>query len=237
MRHGFASVIGFALFGLGCDQSALIPTAPSQVPSSSPTASSPVPAATYTVFGVVRAAGNVPVVGAKVLVLGQESPASVVTTDDNGSYKLLVTGAQPWAMSPLVSASKRGYFTATKFTDSNYAPISRDTQLDLELDPLVSISLGEVVQGGNFDAVCSHWGYGAGACQRFALTVPSSGTLEVKVAAANNSGDLDIVGPDGAFAAYIPYPSGLVVVKGGLTYEIRVTTAGRRAFELTTALR
>jgi hypothetical protein len=140
-------------------------------------------------------------------------------------------------MSPLVSASKPGYFTDIKFTNANYAPVSRDTQLDFELDPLVFISLGDVVPGGNFDAVCSHWGYGTSACQRFALTVPSAGTLEVKVAAANNSGDLDIVGPDGTFAGYIPYPSGLVVVKGGLTYEIRVTTAGRRAFDLATALR
>lgn len=82
-------------------------------------------------------------------------------------------------MSPLLSASKPGYFTDVKFADANYVPISKDTQLDFELDPWVHISLGEVIRGriGVDDAVCSHWGYGSTVCQRFAVTAPASGTL------------------------------------------------------------
>jgi hypothetical protein len=237
MRRCFTSVMCIALFGWACDRSA-VPTSSSQAPSSAPAAAGPTQAATYTVFGVVRTPGNVPVAGARVVVLDQDSPASVVTTDGNGSYNISPRSAQPWGMSPLISASKPGYFADIRFTNINYSPISKDTQLDFELDPLVFISVGEVVQGRIFDAVCSHWGYGTSPCQRFALAVPSSGTLELMVsAAAKNVGDIDVVKPVGSFGAYITSSSGSIPVTGGLTYEIRVTTPGRQAFELTTALR
>jgi hypothetical protein len=195
---------------------------------------------THIVSGAVRA-GNVPVAGATVVVLEQRPPASAVT-DASGHYSIRAQTAQPWGLSPLVSASKSGYFADIRFTDAKYLPIAHDTELDFELEPLTQISLGDVVPGRRFNSVCSHWGYGTGACQRFALTVPSSGILEVRASASPINFDLDIVTPEGTFAAYVasPTPSPVSVkvpVQAGLTYEIRVTDGGRRAFELTSALR
>jgi hypothetical protein len=149
---------------------------------------------------------------------------------------------QMWGMSPLLSASKPGYFTDTRFTDSNYRAISKDTELDFDLDPISAlVTPGQVVRGRVGGAVCSHWGFGAGSCARVAVTVPTSGILEVTVSAAISQFDIDIVTPDGMFAAYdgYPYPSGFarvkIPVRAGSTYQIRLTGAPLD-FELTTAL-
>jgi hypothetical protein len=140
-----------------------------------------------------------------------------------------------------VSASKPGYFTDIRFADATYSPIRKDTQLDLELEPLTPIVLGDVVRGRVGGAMCSHWGYGTGACSRFALTVPSAGMLEVSISAPGRDFDLDVVGPDGTFAHYDPVwvsPSlDRIPVAAGATYEIRLAGRSPREFELTTALR
>ena len=162
--------LGIAVFLSACDNSPSLPTAPTSMPSAltSPPGSPP-PGSIHTIFGVIRT-GNVPVSGARVAVLDQNYFAPV-TTDGDGRYSIRASSAQPWGMSPLVAASKPGYFADIKFTDTTYQPISKDTQLDFELDPLVQISVGEVVRGRVGGATCSHWGYGGNrSCSRFALT-------------------------------------------------------------------
>jgi hypothetical protein len=242
MRAMFACVCAIVLL-VACDSPPAVRPSPTAPPPASP---SPVPVpSTYTLSGVVRTTGNVPVSGAKVVVLGQELSASA-TTDGNGYYSISGVKASPLeGMSPLLSASTAGYFTDVEFANRSYGPISNDTQVDFTLAPLVRISLGEVISGTAplGDPVCSHWGYGAGACQRFAVTVPATGTLDVTLSASVFNFDLDIVGPDGTFAVY----SGIwasplrvtVRVEAGSTYEIRVIGGWNpaRDFELTTALR
>ena len=78
---------------------------------------------------------------------------------------------------------------------------------------------------------------------RFALTAPRAGTLEITVTTPVDDFDIDIVGPNGIFAAYYPYPHPArsprvsIPVSGGSTYEIRLTGAAPHDFELSTALR
>jgi hypothetical protein len=213
-----------------------------------PTPASPSPApvpSTYTLSGVVRTSGNVPVSGAKVVVLGQESSASAIT-DGNGHYSISGVKAAPLeGMSPLLSASSAGYFTDVEFANRHYAPISSDTQVDFTLAPSMPILLGEVISGTApiGDPICSHWGYGSGACQRFAVTVPTAGNLEVTLSAPVFNFDLDVVGPDGTFVLYSSTwvsPTRVTIrADGGSTYEIRVIGGWNpaRDFELTTALR
>lgn len=205
------------------------PTAPEglsvRVPAPSP---APQPSsATYTVSGVVRTTGSVPITGASLVVLGQES--AFATTDGDGRYSISGVKASPAeGMAPLLSASKAGFFTDLRFADSNYLPISSDTVLDFALAPLVQITLGEVVRGLSpiGPSVCSHWGYGASECQRFGVTAPATGLLDVTLSAPLFAFDVDIVGPDGSFALYdASWVSPLrlaIPVEAGSTYEIRV---------------
>ena len=92
------------------------------------------------------------------------------------------------------------------------------------------------------DWVCSHWGYGASACQRFALTAPVSGMLEVNVSATPFSFDVDIVAPDGTFALYDgSWRSPLRLTIGvGSGIDLRDPRIGgwdpARIFELTTRM-
>jgi hypothetical protein len=71
-------------------------------------------------------------------------------------------------------------------------------------------------------------GMGRPRCQRFAVAIPKSGTLEATISAALYEFDVDIVKPDGTFAAYIGYPyrSGppaiSAPVTAGSVYEIRL---------------
>jgi hypothetical protein len=233
--------LSVALFLTACDGSQPLLTAPTASPATANPTDSAASGSIFTVFGVVRA-GNAPVAGARVAVLEQrDSPA--VATDSDGRYSIRASTGQPWGLSPLVAASKPGYFADIRFTEANYAPISKDTQLDFELQPLTYISLGEVVRARVGGANCSHWGYGAGSCARFAVTVLTSGTLEVTVVAAVSDFDIDVVASDGTFAAYDPYPrpSGSprvrIPVSAGSTYQIRLAGAAPREFELTTAVR
>jgi hypothetical protein len=110
-----------------------------------------------------------------------------------------------------------------------------------------------VVAGRIGDAFCAGLGYGGlvGAmtdrmgrppCQRFAVTIPRSGTLEASISASVYEFDVDIVNPDGTFAAYIGYPYRTgppritASVNAGSVYEIRLAGAPTD-FELTTTLR
>jgi hypothetical protein len=195
------------------------------------------------VSGVVRAAGNVPVAGARVVVLG---PGLSAVTDADGFYSISgVTAAPAEGMSPLLSASKSGHFSDVEFANAGYNPISSDTVLDFTLVPLVPISVGEVIHGQSpsGEPVCSHWGYGSSPCQRYALTAPSSGTLEVALTASVFNFDVDIVGPNGSFVLYnASWRSPLrlpIAVEARSTYEIRVIGGWDppRDFELTTSLR
>ena len=74
------------------------------------------------------------------------------------------------------------------------------------------------------------------------MTIPRSGTLEASISASAYEFDVDIVNPDGTFAAYIGYPYRTgppritAPVNAGSVYEIRLAGAPTD-FELTTTLR
>lgn len=202
----------------------------------------PPPAApTYTVSGVVSI-GNMPVEGARVAVL----PDGVLsaTTDDDGFYSISGVPSSYELMAPLLSASKRGYFSDIRFANSSYAPIAGDTRLNFNLAPWLSIAVGEIVTGrlDGSDPECSHWGYGSGACRRFAVTAPANGSLEVTVTAPVFDFDVDIVGPDGRFVLYdpvwAPVRRFVIGAESGSTYQIRLIggCCPVREFELRTAL-
>ena len=236
MRALFASVCVLAL--VACDQPQRSPVAPQ-----TPIAPSSIPI--YTISGTVRTDGNVLVAGARVLVLGRDSTAAT-TTDGDGRYSISGVGRSPAeGMSPLLSAAKPGYFTDVEFADSSYRPISRDITLDFTLHPWVPIELGEVVRGVSpiGPRVCSHWGYGAGDCQRFGVAAPATGVLDVTISAALFNFDVDVVGPDGSFVLYDSSwmsPLRLAIpVKAGATYELRVIGGWNppREFDLTVAVR
>jgi hypothetical protein len=238
--------LGAMVLLAACDTTQSLPLGPTRTTGSNPPPTpQPVPPTTsYTVSGVVRTRAGIPVAGARVVVLGQAGSIST-TTDGSGNYSIAGVEASFDRMSPLLSASSAGYFTDVEFADSAYLPIVKDTKVDFRLAPVAPISLGEVIQGRSpvGDRVCSHWGYGASACQRFALAAPASGTLEVTISAPQFEFDFDIVAPDGTFALYDgswrgPLSVSIPVVAGA-TYEIRVIGGWNppRAFELTTALR
>ena len=224
------------------------PNRPSRVtlpgPSVNPPPPAPEPGRTFTVSGVVTTVRNVPVDGVRVVVLGQAEAGA--TTAADGSYSISgVQGSPVELMSPLMSASKSGFFTDVEFANVNYEPITADTRLDFRLAPLVSIAPGETIHGhspsDNLD--CSHWGYGTGPCQRFALAMPAGGILEVTLSGTPFNFDLDVVGPHGDFEIYSAIwvsPMRVTIpVHAGSTYEIRVIGGWEppREFELTTTLK
>ncbi len=241
MRRAFCVSIVLFLTACGGSQSLVTGPSASSQPLTDPFTRPPsaTGGSTFTVFGVVRN-GDAPVAGARIAVLEQRDSPEVVT-DADGRYSIRASAAQPSGMSPLVTASKPGYFAEIRFTDANYSPIAKDTQLDFVLQPLTLISLGEVVRTRVGGATCAHWGYGTGSCVRFAVTVPTSGTLEVTATAAIRDFDIDVVAPDGTFAGYYPYPSPSpqvrIQVSAGSTYQIRLAGAAPRDVELTTAMR
>ena len=250
--------LGIVVLLSACSDSRVLPTAPtststfsSSTPADAPFPPPAPPGTTRALVGTVRSDGNIPIAGAKVVVLavgwfGASRVEASAITDGNGIYTMPEVRAYAgpdgigWL---LLGASTPVYFADFKW----WLDFPKDADLDLRLDPLTHIRLGEVIRGQIGDTECAGLGYGGwygkrAPCQRFAVTVPTSGTLDVTVSAAMSDFDIDIVTSDGTFAAYdgYPYPSGSphvrIPVSAGSTYQIRLAGA-RREFELTTALR
>lgn len=194
----------------------------------------------HALSGIVRAAG-VPVAGARVALLTFEEGALITSTltDGSGSYNLSeVKNVSPYS-GALVSVSKSEYFTATR-----YVPMTQDEKSDFELERASYISVGQQIRSRPSEARCASLGYGGrggAVCQRFALTVPASGTLEVSVSSSPASPFDATVLRDGAVGVYGAAPSTplrlTLQVAAGLTYQIDVVPIGVPEFELTTALR
>lgn len=234
-----------------CDGRQNVATAPSSIAASGP-ALSLASAQTHKLSGIVTAEG-VPVGGTAIAelqtVYGDDCftprELSSTTTDASGSYTLpavLDSSTSRWAS--WVRASKPGYFT-----DFERPRVSGDMNLDFVLDPWKYISLGTVVHGivNAGDAVCRGNSYGLpGFCDRFALTVPSAGTLEVTLTWPTSRPDvvLDVVRPGGNPCALFSWPGAThhtvkIPAAAGSTYEIRVVDDGSASplnYELTTAL-
>jgi hypothetical protein len=233
----------------GCNDSRLPVTRPTPISSSVQIATGPT---THVLSGVVTAAG-LPVSGAEVAeletVYGDDcfDPREFqkTTTDGTGSYLLPSvndSGTTTWAS--WVRAYKSGYFT-----NFQRPRVSRAMTLDFASDPWVFIPLGEVVRGTvkAGDAFCYGNSYGApGLCHRFALAIPSTGTLEVTLTWTNTRPDvvLDVVRPGGRPCALFSWPGASrhslrLPVEAGSTYEIRVVDDGSASplgYELMTDL-
>ena len=242
--HRLFIVVFVAALAMACDTPRFagnIP--PSTVTPTAPTLIPPRQVATYTIAGSVRGRGTGPLGGARIVAVDQSIGPSV--TDATGRYELSGVHGEPVRfLGPLLSAAYPGYFTDVRFADASYAPLTRDAQLDFELEPIVKISVGDVVHGRVpvGERVCSHWGYGASACERVAVVAPVSGSMQVTIAGPNLGFDFDVVGPEGTFLMYgstTASPSRFVfTVQAGSLSELRVIGAGQpRDFELTTVIR
>ncbi len=227
-------------------------TGPSAIPAPS-VATSKGSFQTHQISGVVTAAGT-PASGVEVAelqtVYGDDCftphELSSSTTDASGSYTLPAVNDSSTSMwASWMRAYKSGYFV-----DFQRPRVSQDARLDFQLDPWTFVPLGEVVHGtlNSGDAVCHGNSYGLpGFCDRFALAIPSPGTLEVTLTWPNVRPDvvLDVVGPGGIPCALFSWPGGTrhslrLPVNAGSTYEVRVVDDGSASplnYELTTALR
>jgi hypothetical protein len=224
--------------------------APSPIPASGQ-AQSLGPAVTHTLSGTATA-GGAPVVGAAIAelqtVYGDDCfiphELSSTSTDASGSYTLAVLDSSTSIWASWVRASKPGYFT-----DFERPRVSQGMRVDFVLDPWTYIPVGTVIQGtvDVGDAVCRGNSYGLpGFCDRFAVAVPASGTLDVTLTWPVNRSDvvLDVVRPGGNPCALFSWPGATrhtvrIPVEAGSTYEIRVVDDGNASplnYELTTAL-
>jgi hypothetical protein len=165
------------------------------------------------------------------------NPEPSATTDGNGYYSIPGLETSSFWDRTLVRFSQPGYFT-----DFKRPNIRQDMQLDVELDPLVFIALGDLVRGtvsvGN--ATCAGKDYEEDTCQRFAVIPPVAGTVEVTLTSRDYVA-LDVVSPEGeAFAEFSGSTKRLSIpARAGGTYEIRVVTERGAAteFELLATLR
>ena len=235
MKHVLPAAISWALLALACsgDAGPVAPTPPQFRPGA------PAPSPPYPISGTVFA-DAVPVNGARILVFGDPIVTSrSTTTDDQGYYAFDDLGNVfcPPACT-MVSASKTGFFT-----DVRYAETARNGRLDFELDPLVFISVGQVVNGyagAAGDAKCEGLGYGSSPCQRFAIKAPATGVLRISSPGPFNF-DFDVLKPDGTFATYssgspAPFTTRIEVTAGSI-YEFRVVKISADGyFQITTAL-
>ena len=258
MKHMVVGVCTSVLLA-GCDSAPLLPAAPTPVTTAAVTPSYPdipfpppaPPGTSRALVGTVRSDGGIPAAGASVVVLavgwfGAYTIEASTTTDGEGTYSMPLVRAYAgpdvigWL---LVGASRPGYFSDFKW----WLDFPKDTDLDLQLDRLTYIRVGETVRGQIGDSMCAGLGYGGwygqrALCQRYAVIPAASGTLEVTVSATMSDFDIDILTSDGTFAAYAGYPHPVgspklgLPVDAGSTYQIRLAGAPR-AFELTTALR
>ena len=243
---------------VACSDPQVSPAAPTSLSTltlvAAPEAPFPPPAppgTTRALLGTVRNDRDIPLAGAKALVLsvgwfGAYTVEASAATDGSGVYHMpevrAYAGPDPigWL---LVGATQPGYFADFKW----WLDFPRDANLDLRLEPWKFIQVGDAIHGEIGEAECAGLGYGGwygkrAPCKRFALTAPSTGILEVTVSAPVFSFDVDIVNPDGTFASYGSSSSALRLrapVQGGSTYEVRVAGgwSPAREFDLTTALR
>ena len=236
MRHTWRCIVAGLLLQ-ACNQPSTGPSAPT-LPTS-PTA--PTSARSSALSGGVKAAG-LPVAGARVALLNQAGALIASTfTEGNGSYSLSEVGNVSFS-GALVSVSKPDYLTNTV-----YILMSQDQKWDFELERAEEISVGQVIRSPvGAAARCASLGYGGGGgavCQRFALTVPMSGTLDVTVSSTPASDfDATVLRPDGTIGVYNSALSPLrlsLQVAAGLTYQIDVVhiNPATREFELSTTLR
>jgi hypothetical protein len=202
---------------------------------------------------MVRGPGDVPIAGARVVVLavgwygGTTTEASVVS-DGDGIYSMPEVRAYAGSDSIgwlLVGASKPGYFADFKW----WLDFPKDADLDLRLEPWTTpIALGETIRGQIGEIECAGLGYGGwygqrAPCRRYAITAPASGNLDLTLSAPYFNFDVDIVKPDGTFAAYASSSASPLRVsapiEAGMTYEIRVAGgwSPAREFEMTAVLR
>jgi len=233
MKHVLPAAISWALLALACSGDTLVaPTPPQFRPGA------PVPWPPYPISGTVFADAT-PVNGARILVFDDRIVTSrSTTTDDRGFYSFDDVGLVKCPACSMVSASKAGFFT-----DIKYADTALNGTLDFELDPLVFISVGQVVNGYTGeagDAKCEGLGFGSSPCQRFAIQAPSTGTLRISSPGPFRF-DFDVVKPDGTFATYSSGgPEALTMkinVSAGSIYELRVVKISADGyFQLTTAL-
>jgi hypothetical protein len=234
-----------------CGGTQNVAAAPSSIAAPAPAQSLASPR-THTLSGIV-AAGGAPAAGAAIAelqtVYGDDCfiprELSSTTSDASGSYTLpavLDSSTSTWAS--WVRATIPGYFT-----DFQRPRVSQDMRLDFALDPWTYIALGAVIRGvvNAGDPVCRGNSYGLpGFCDRFALTVPSAGTLEVTLTWPTSRPDvvLDVVRPGGNPCALFSWPGAThhtvkIPAAAGSTYEIRVVDDGSASplnYELTTAL-
>lgn len=213
-------------------------------PAPTPSPAVPIPGGltgVYALSGVVTAEGFT-VAGATVALLAFEDGALIESTltDGNGSYRLAsVRNVSPFS-GALVSVSKPEFFTATR-----YVPMNQDEKSDFDLERARHISVGQRIQSRPSGARCASLGYGGGPgseCQRFALTAPTSGTLEVTVSSSPASPfDATLLKPDGTIGVYVAAPTTplrlALQVLAGLTYQIDVVPIGGPEFEVTTSMR
>ena len=232
MRPSIATVICAALFLTGCGSSGTrLPAAPGSDPVTGP------PVVGHTLSGKVNTAGR-PAVGARVTVL-EVLPEASTTTDDGGNYRIPGLATSHFWNRTLVRFSQPGYFTEFK-----RPYIARDTQIDITLDPLAFVTVGDMVRGTvtTNDGVCAGRDYSEGACQRFAVIPPATGTLDVTLTTTGAPSDaaLDVVNAAGdAFAQFLGEPKRLSIpIRAVETWEIRVVIDKLPVdFELTTSMR
>jgi hypothetical protein len=172
---------------------------------------------------------------------GPEEFIASTDTDQNGFYNFAKVENVSFS-GALVSVSKSGYFTDTK-----YIQMSADRSLDFGLErALALVSVGQVVTSEVGEARCASFGYGGGGgalCRRFALPIHAPGTLAVAIVSNPPAPfDVSVIRPDGTIGVYgsssiSPLTVGLTVARG--TYQIDVIHVYpvTRSFELQTTLR
>jgi hypothetical protein len=231
-----AFVACLSLVAWSCDS----PTRPSPVAMSPPPSATPAPAVNFGLSGAVSSGGG-PIAGARVAVLSEYRLVDSVVTDANGAYSLSRVGNLDPHAGALVSVSKAGFFTATK-----YIWVDKDRKADFDLERAVYIAVGQTIQSPIGVARCASLGYGGGEgafCTRFVLTTPSAGTLDVVVGSNPPLPfDMCLLRPDGTIAAYNSANAGgrlSIAVPADATYQIDVVHIDSRTtgFQLTASLR
>jgi len=215
------------------------PYAPQPTPNPNPGVITPTPGPPRTVrplTGIVSTAG-MPVSGASVLILRDNGSAlSGTITGDDGAYAFPeVERGCSSASCVMISASKAGFIA-----DIQYPELF--DRLDLALQPVSLVSVGDVLGPQPANHSCAGLGYGLLPCQRFSFRAPAAGMIEARVTGSAVDYDVDVVNADGTFALYQPsrrppFTMAFSVVAGQV-YEVRlVPFLAGGTFTLTTAMK